>query len=148
MRMDGRWARERFVSERVARLATADPQGRPHLVPIVYAVLGEVICSVVDDKPKSTRKLRRLDNIAQNPLVSVLVDRYCADWDQLWWARADGTARIVDLDTPQARPALIELASRYPQYRHASPPGPMLAIDVTHWSGWTANGQTPSPGSP
>jgi PPOX class probable F420-dependent enzyme len=136
MRMDSRWARDHFSAERVARLATADVQGQPHLVPIVFAVAGEVIYSVVDGKPKRSPLLRRLDNIAHNPLVSALVDRYDDDWDQLWWARADGRARIIDLDTPEATAALAELTRRYPQYREQRPPGPLIAVDVARWSGW------------
>lgn len=134
MRMDAGWARERFGAARVARLATVDEHGRPHLVPLVFAVEGAVIWSAVDAKPKSTRALRRLANIAANPQVSVLVDHYDEDWTQLWWARADGVARL----DPHSPAAVAFLAARYPQYRELSPAGPFLAITVERWSGWSA----------
>ena len=91
-------ARRRFAAARVARLATADLEGRPHLVPIVFALAGETLYSVVDAKPKRTTELRRLRNVRSNPSVSLLVDHYDdADWSALWWVRADGSARVLDL---------------------------------------------------
>jgi PPOX class probable F420-dependent enzyme len=129
-------ARRRFASAAVARLATAGADRQPHLVPIVFAVAGETIYSVVDAKPKRSTELRRLRNVESNPLVSVLVDHYDeADWDALWWVRADGRARVLSLEEPEAARAVELLARRYPQQR---PQGPVLAIDVQRWSGWAA----------
>jgi PPOX class probable F420-dependent enzyme len=129
-------ARARFAAARVARLATASADGRPHLVPIVFALEGDVLYTAVDAKPKSTRDLRRLANIAANPLVAVLVDHYAEDWTQLWWVRADGTARVVAAEA--AGRALELLTARYAQYVTQSPPGPVLAIEVCGWTGWQA----------
>ncbi len=133
-------ARRRFGQARVARLGTAGTDGRPHLVPIVFAVAeraGEdVVYSVVDDKPKRTTALRRLANVAENPCVSVLADHYEEDWGRLWWVRADGRGRLLtELDEPEAAAAVALLRSRYPQQRAI---GTVLAIDVKRWSGWTA----------
>lgn len=129
-------ARRRFSEARVARLATVDAHGQPHLVPIVFALAGETIYSVVDAKPKRTTELRRLQNVRSNPRVSLLADHYDDnDWDALWWARADGTARVLGLDESEAGSAVQLLARRYPQQR---PAGPVLAIDVKRWSGWAA----------
>lgn len=128
-------ARERFRAARVARLATADATGRPHLVPIVFAVEGDRVYSVVDAKPKRTGALRRLANVRENPAVAVLVDHYDEDWSALWWARADGDARVLELDLPEARQAVALLAQRYPQQRAE---GAVLAVDVARWSGWSA----------
>jgi len=86
---------ELFASARVARLATVDDTGAPHLVPIVFALVGDVIYSAVDDKPKRHRRLRRLVNVAHEPRVSVLADHYDDDWTRLWWVRADGTAAVL-----------------------------------------------------
>jgi PPOX class probable F420-dependent enzyme len=133
--MGRRQARELVAAARVARLATVSPDGRPHVVPIVFAVDGEVIYSVVDAKPKRTTSLQRLANIAANPAVSVLVDEYREDWTQLWWARADGRARVFADPTD----AISLLAARYPQYRATPPPGPAVAITVDAWSGWAAS---------
>jgi PPOX class probable F420-dependent enzyme len=88
MRLSAAEARSRFAGARVARLATVSATGVPHLVPVTFAVLGERIVFVVDDKPKSTTRLRRLDNIAARPTVCLLVDIYDDDWTRLWWARA------------------------------------------------------------
>jgi PPOX class probable F420-dependent enzyme len=127
----------RFADARVARLATVGADGQPHLVPLVFAVVDDTIYSVVDAKPKRTTLLRRLANIAANPKVSILVDHYADDWRQLWWVRADGTARVVPLDSDEGRMALGRLTSRYPQYATTVPPGPVLAVDVERWVSWS-----------
>lgn len=136
MRLHPHEARERFATSPVARLATVSADGRPHLVPIAFALVGDVLYTGVDGKPKSTTALRRLANIAANPEVSVLVDHYSDQWDQLWWARADGVARIADAE--QTRSAQAALAARYPAYT-TLPPDPVIAIAVTRWSGWSAS---------
>ncbi len=136
MRLSSEEARKRFATSPVARLATVSARLRPHLVPIVFVVAGDVIYTSVDAKPKTTTALRRLDNIAANPAVAVLADRYGDDWTQLWWARADGAARIAD--GAEAEAAIRRLTARYPQYERQPPPGPVIAIDVARWSGWSA----------
>jgi PPOX class probable F420-dependent enzyme len=133
-------ALSRFTQARVARLATAGADGKPHVVPIVFAVTErsahDVIYSVVDDKPKRTTALRRLANVSENPRVSVLADHYEEDWDRLWWVRADGRGRLLtDLDEPEAAAAVALLQARYPQQRAI---GTVLAVDVERWSGWAA----------
>jgi PPOX class probable F420-dependent enzyme len=127
---------ERFASARVARLATVSASGQPHLVPVVFALVGQRIYTAVDAKPKRTKALRRLANIAANPRVAVLVDRYDEDWRALWWVRADGVARIAI--EPEAREGIAALVERYTQYRAEPPPGPVIAIDVDRWSYWSA----------
>ncbi|HEX9645322.1 MAG TPA: TIGR03668 family PPOX class F420-dependent oxidoreductase [Acidimicrobiia bacterium] len=133
--MDTDSARELFYSARVARLATMSPRG-PHLVPVVFAVIGNRIVSAVDHKAKTTTRLARLANIAADPRVCVLTDHYDDDWNALWWVRADGLARVVD--TEQAADAVAALVAKYPQYAERSPVGPVVEVDVTRWSGWHA----------
>jgi len=133
-----RQARARFAAARVARLATADAEGRPHVVPFVFAVVGDTVVSAVDAKPKRSTALRRLANVAANPAVAVLADHYEDDWTALWWVRGDGRGRVVDAASAEGRRALALLADRYPQYRADPPPGPVLAVDVEHWTGWSA----------
>jgi PPOX class probable F420-dependent enzyme len=129
-------ARARFAAARVARLATADAGGHPHLVPIAFAVAGDTIYSAVDAKPKRTRALRRLANVRDNPAVSLLVDHWDEDdWAALWWVRADGRARVLDPEDAEARPAVDLLRERYPRQRDA---GEVLAVEVERWSGWAA----------
>jgi PPOX class probable F420-dependent enzyme len=130
-------ARERFAAARVARLATADSSGRPHLVPIVFAVEEDQLYSVVDAKPKRATALRRLANVRTNPAVSLLVDHYDdADWSALWWARADGCGRVLEARDAEAIHAVALLGAKYPQ-QHAV--GAVLAVDVERWSGWAAS---------
>jgi PPOX class probable F420-dependent enzyme len=136
--VDADEARERFATARVARLATTGPDGAPHLVPVVFAVVGDVVWSAVDDKPKSTRALRRLANIAAHPRVSLLVDHYEEDWTSLWWVRADGTARVFEGDDAAVGEGRDALVSRYPQYAERMPAGPYVAVHVTVWRGWSA----------
>ena len=131
-------ARARFAAARVARLATVRPDGSPHLVPITFVVAGDMVFSAVDAKPKRTVELQRLTNISANREVCLLADEYADDWTQLWWARADGTARIVDDERAQQL-----LAAKYPQYVSEPPPGPVLAMDVARWSGWAASDPLP-----
>jgi PPOX class probable F420-dependent enzyme len=128
-------ARRRFAAARVARLATVAADGTPHLVPIVFALVGDTVYSVVDDKPKRTTDLRRLRNVAETGRASLLADHYEEDWSRLWWVRADGLARTLDPDEPAARSALAALSGRYPQQR---PLGPVLAVDIQRWTGWAA----------
>ena len=128
-------ARARFAQARVARLSSADANGVPHIVPIVFAVNGDRIVTAIDGKPKKDGMLRRLMNIEANPQVSVLVDQYDEDWSRLWWARADGRARVLS-DGQEADAALARLRERYPQYRSVGLAGPALVISVDRWSGW------------
>ncbi len=130
-------ARRRFASARVARLATVGADGGPHLVPMAFALAGETVYSAVDAKPKRTRTLRRLANVAAESRVAILADHYEEDWNALWWVRADGRGRILDADEPEGRDALELLAGRYAQYRAAAPAGPVLAVDVDRWTGWS-----------
>jgi PPOX class probable F420-dependent enzyme len=130
-------ARQRFADAVVARLATVGPAGRPHLVPVTFAVDGDRIYTAVDAKPKTTANLRRLRNIAGNPRVALLADHYSANWDDLWWVRADGTATVLDRPVDMAGPLQL-LAARYPPYRASAPAGPVISIQVERWSGWAA----------
>jgi PPOX class probable F420-dependent enzyme len=123
----------------VARLATTDPDGRPHLVPIVFALEGDTLYSAVDRKPKRSRRLRRIENARERPDVTVLIDHYDDDWGRLWWIRLRGRARVLDGGEEHDR-ALALLAEKYPQYRAEPPGGPVLAVDVVEVRTWSATG--------
>jgi PPOX class probable F420-dependent enzyme len=128
---------ENLEAARVARLATVDEQGQPHLVPICFALEGDVVYSAVDEKPKRSRVLKRLENIRAHPGVAMLIDHYEEDWSRLWWVRLDGTARIVE-SGPEYERALTLLVEKYDQYRAEAPQGPVIVIRVKRrrtWSG-------------
>ncbi|WP_181139789.1 TIGR03668 family PPOX class F420-dependent oxidoreductase [Streptomyces sp. Ru71] len=144
--MDEHEARRRFADARVARLATVDAAGHPHLVPVVFAADGDRIVTAVDRKPKSTQRLKRLRNIAAHPAVSLLADAYDEDWDRLWWVRADGGAHTVPAGTDDAAAraehtgAITLLRRKYPQYATRPPDGPVILVTVARWTGWQATG--------
>ena len=136
--MDAAEARRRFTEARVARLGTVRESGEPHLVPFVFALQDETIYSVVDEKPKRTRDLQRLANIAAHPWVTALVDHYEESWDRVWWVRVDGLARVVG-EGPERDRAVQLLAAKYPQYRDEPPTGPVVIVDIDRWRSWPAD---------
>jgi len=115
----GRVGAEAMLREaRVARLATADAGGQPHVVPVCFAVDGETIYTPLDEKPKrvAPRRLRRVRNIEANPRIALIVDHYEEDWRRLRFALVTGTARIIE-DGPEHARAIALLREKYPQYR-------------------------------
>jgi PPOX class probable F420-dependent enzyme len=122
---------------RVARLGTLDPDYGVHVVPITFAVVGDVIVNAVDHKPKRSRRLRRVENIERNHHVTLLVDHYDDDWSRLWWCRLSGTARVL-YQGDEFDHAVDALVARYEQYREVRPAGPVIRVAVDHWSGWSA----------
>ncbi|GLY90180.1 hypothetical protein Airi02_081090 [Actinoallomurus iriomotensis] len=137
MRLTEDAARARLASAPVMRLATADATGRPHLVVAAFAVEGDRIYTAVDAKPKRTRDLKRLRNLRANPRAAVLADHYEDDWTRLWWVRADATAEILTEPDAMAHPIAL-LRERYEQYRANPPEGPVIALTVERWTGWSA----------
>jgi PPOX class probable F420-dependent enzyme len=126
---------DRHLSQaRVAHLATIRPDGRPHLVPICFAIAGNTLYFAIDQKPKRRLDLQRLRNIQASSRVSILVDHYEDDWTKLWWIRLDGHASEV---TGARRMRSLELlANRYPQYAATRPPGPVVAVQIDHTVAW------------
>ena len=136
--MDALEARRRIDITMVARLATVGRDGRPHIVPITFAANDTAVYFAIDHKPKKTVDLQRLRNIEENHAVSVLVDHYEDDWTRLWWVRVDGIARIL-IEGTEFDTAIAMLTLRYPQYRSAPPPGPVVAIDIERVTGWSGS---------
>ena len=128
----------RLASARVARLATTDPDGRLHLVPIVFALENDTLYTAVDRKPKRSRRLRRIENARARPDVTVLVDHYEEDWQRLWWIWLRGRARVLDEGEERER-AVALLTEKYPQYRDEPPDGPVLAVDVVEIREWAGS---------
>ncbi len=134
--MESDECRERAAGERSAHLATVRPDGRPDLVPIVFAFSGSGLVFAVDHKPKSTQRLQRLVNIDHQPAVAVLFDRYDEDWEQLWWVRLRGAAEEVA--EPHDRSAALDaLQAKYAQYKGRRPEGAVVRIRPTSWTGWS-----------
>ena len=129
-------------AERVARLATADATGRPYAVPVCFARLGPRLYIPIDAKPKGgdPRTLKRLRNIAAQPEVAFLLDRYDEDWSRLRWLLVRARADILD-GGDEREAALAALEARYPQYAAmalAKLGLPVIALDpvrVSRWSG-------------
>ncbi len=124
---------------RVARLATADAQGVPHLVPVCYAIIGNALYITIDEKPKRTdRPLKRLRNIAENPEIAVTVDRWDEDWSRLAWVMLRGRAEILPSGEEHDR-AQAGLRERYPQYRTMDlGPLPVIAMRIARATQWGA----------
>jgi PPOX class probable F420-dependent enzyme len=140
--MDAARARELLGGARVARFSAPGAGGAPLVVPVCFALEGDIAYHAVDDKPKATRRLARLARLEADPHATLLADHYDdADWSALWWVRAEGRARILeDMTAPEAARALGLLAARYPQYRAQRPAGPVIALDVERLVGWEAAG--------
>jgi PPOX class probable F420-dependent enzyme len=130
------WQVELIEECRVARLGTVARDGRPHLVPVSYALVDGRFFVSVDEKPKRSTRLARLRNIEQDPRVSLLVDRYDDDWRQLAWVRVDGEALVVERG--EAWPEAVEgLRRRYEQYREMSIESlPMIVISPERVTAW------------
>ena len=134
-------AQRRFVeSMRVARLATADAEGVPHVLPVCFAVLDDNLYVTIDEKPKRAgiRGMKRLRNIDENSSVAVVVDRYDDDWSRLAWVMLRGRAEILDAGDEHDR-AQAALRERYPQYRTMRlEPLPVIALRIGRVNAWGA----------
>lgn len=126
----------------MGRLGTLSASGRPHLVPVCYALHEGVIVIAVDEKPKrETLGLARLRNIRRDPRVTLLIDRYAEDWSLLAWVRIDAIASVED--SGAANPgALVALRLRYPQYASMALEGlPLIVLQPARISSWSASGR-------
>jgi PPOX class probable F420-dependent enzyme len=112
-----------------------DPSGQPHLIPISFAVMGDVVYSAVDSKPKLTRRLQRLANIELEPRTTLLIDHYDEDWTRVWWCMLRGRARVVS-EGEEFERAVEALVEKYEQYEGKPPAGPAVVVDVESWRGW------------
>lgn len=128
---------EMFAAAPAATLATVNPDGAPHLVPVVFALHHETVYTAVDAKRKSTQRLRRLANIDADPRVCLIADNYSDDWSQLWWVRADGVA-TVHHSGDQMATGYGALRQKYPQYQRLALDGPVISVEVRRWSSWQA----------
>jgi PPOX class probable F420-dependent enzyme len=133
-------ARQRafVLAHRVARLATADAAGAPHVVPVCFALEGAALYIGIDEKPKrhDAMGLKRLRNIAANPAIAVVVDRYAEDWSRLGWVMLRGPAIILEGGAEHAAAQALLLA-RYPQLRTMRIDGlPVIALRIARATSW------------
>ena len=130
---------EFVIGQRVARMASVDTNGRPHVVPICFVLDGaSVIYSAIDLKPKrvETKNLRRVRNIANNPSVSILLDRYTEDWAQLGFVILHGAAKVLAQGAERNKAEDL-LRKKYSQYEKLLQPGaPMIKINVGRITSW------------
>ena len=129
-------------SQKVAYLATTDVHAQPHLVPVVFVRMDEDIFICIDEKPKKHRFLKRLANIKANPKISLLVDNYDDNWQELKWVRVDGTAIVLE-NTEESRvvfeSVISMLRDKYPQYRTMDlSRGPLIRITINAIASWQA----------
>lgn len=130
------WAREFATNARVGRLATASEDGDPHVIPVCFALDGDTLYSVIDEKPKSGRRLKRLRNIDETGRAALVVDHYDDDWSQLAWVLLRGPAAVV----PVTSHALALLRAKYPQYRDMHlEDAEMVRLSVERWAAWRAD---------
>ncbi len=128
----------------IARLASLGSGRQPHLVPIVFVALDGAIYSPIDGKPKRGATLQRIHNVAAEPSVSLLLDRYDDDWDLLWWVRIDANAEVVsgsELTPPALQRIEDALRLKYPQYRTVAPFSgvpTLLRLTPTGHNAWSA----------
>ena len=131
-------------AQRVARLATVDPAGTPHIVPICFVLLGGRCYSVVDEKPKRSARLQRLRNIEEHGAATLLCDVYSDDWDRLAWAMLRCHATVLDEGDDGYAEALDALREKYPQYRAMALDGnPLIALTPLRLSSWGVEGRAP-----
>jgi PPOX class probable F420-dependent enzyme len=127
------------LSQRVARLATADAAGAPHVVPVTFALDGDALYIGIDGKPKQADAagLKRLRNIAANPAVAVVVDRYAEDWSRLGWVMLRGPAAVLQAGQPGHAAAQALLRARYPQLNAMRIDAlPVIALRIARVTAW------------
>src|SRR5215475_6742033 len=133
--------RKMVENARVARLATLDSKGRPHVVPVCFAYDGKALYSAVDRKPKrvSPERLVRLQNIRAVPRVALLIDEYDEDWTQLWYVLIRGKANLIPNSAHQERArAIRRLRAKYPQYASEmlADDAPIIRITPERTTSW------------
>jgi PPOX class probable F420-dependent enzyme len=131
--------RRRLGEARVGHLASVAASGAPHVVPVCFALEGDAIYWAVDQKPKATRRLRRLANLLGNPISDLVADHYEEDWSALWWVRVEVEATVLEAGLTESEHGLDLLAAKYPQYRERRPDGPVVRLAIRRWSGWSAS---------
>ena len=133
-----------LADARVARLATADADGRPHVIPVCFAYDGEAIYIVLDQKPKTVEliRLRRVRNILANPQASLVVDHWDEDWQALRYVLASCRAELLEGKEDEAERAVELLREKYRQYRDMELDGnPVIKLTPQRFTAWSFSGE-------
>lgn len=128
-----------LAAARVARLATADSAGRPHVVPICFALTEAGIVTPIDEKPKDVdpMELRRVRDVRENPSVSLVADHYVEDWSRLGWVQVRGTAELLDPAEDGHEEGVTALRGKYDQYAdHELESRPLIRIEPGSVRSW------------
>jgi len=133
------WAGDLLGNARVGRLGLLDGDGHPRVLPVTFAVAGGRIWSAVDEKPKREpgEDLARVRWLRGDPRAALAVDHYSEDWRELAWVQVLGAVEIVEAEV--GAEGLASLVQKYPPYREAQPPGPLLALDPERCLCWRAS---------
>ena len=136
--------RATLESARHGYLSTASAEADPHLQPVVFQVVADSIYIAIDEKPKTTLRLRRLTNIESNPKFALLVDHYDDDWNQLWWILLRGPAEALwpsEWEQEEASTAIAALRGKYQQYESMGlEERPLLKLTPDRVTRWSATG--------
>ena len=130
-----------LARRRVARLATADRVGEPHIVPVCFAYSPGGIYIALDEKPKDVppARLKRVRNILENPRVALVADRYAEDWSLLAFVMVRGQAELLEPDAEEHAAAVRLLRGKYHQYeRMRIEKNPVIAIRPERVTSWGA----------
>ena len=137
-------AQAHFLADaRVARLATADLDGQPQVIPVCFAFVGDAIYVALDQKPKTVElsRLRRVRNILANPQAALVVDHYDEDWRELRYVLVSCAAEVLSGDGDEAAAAIVQLRDKYPQYREMDLDGnPVIKLTPKRFSAWSYSG--------
>jgi PPOX class probable F420-dependent enzyme len=124
-------ARAVLDDARRAALATVDAHGRPHVVPVCFAIRGDELISAIDHKPKSGVVMARVRNLESNPNAAVMIDRWDEDWSRIAWVMVRGTARLEPPDGAEV------LNARYPQYEAMPDHDALIVVAPQRILWWT-----------
>lgn len=130
--------RQFFESQKVARLATVDLSGNPHVVPVCFALSLDHCFVPLDAKPKTVRpfQLKRVQNILKHPSVCLIADQYSDDWSKLGFVLIRGSASILE-HGPSHIEAIKLLKNRYTQYLTMGiEEFPIISIEISSVSSW------------
>ena len=112
------------------RSASSCPRTAPPGSPVLHTAL--------DEKPKRSEDphlLARVRDITARPAVTLLVDHWSEDWDELRWLRVRGDAVVLEPEDASAAEeraaAMVALRAKYRQYAgHDLEGRPLIRIAV------------------